>query len=56
MASVSGDMQIVELLIESNAILNAIDKEGQNAIHIAAAEGHAPIIHLLTNACKIRLF
>ena len=43
----SGNMEVVELLIQKGANICAENKEGEQPLHLAAAEDHSDIIVML---------
>ncbi|KAL4871989.1 ankyrin repeat-containing domain protein [Aspergillus spectabilis] len=45
-----GNEPIVDLLIRKNARLDAVDKSGSTALHLAASRGHCGVMELLLNS------
>jgi len=43
----SGDIERVRLLVSAGVDVNAKDKDGNTALHVAAGNGHAEIVELL---------
>jgi hypothetical protein len=46
-AAINGHVEIVRLLLQNGAEVNAKDKIGNTPLHWAASEGHVDILHLL---------
>jgi hypothetical protein len=46
-ASAAGHASVVSALIQNGANFDATDSEGDNALHIAAREGHLPVARAL---------
>jgi len=50
LASLRGDTEIVELLLEAGANVNIKNKFGWTPLHLAAREGHIDIVQMLLEA------
>ena len=50
LASYWGDSEIVKMLIEAGADVNAVNKDGETALYWASLKGHQEIIKILKEA------
>jgi ankyrin repeat protein len=42
-----GNVTAIKELLDQNAVVNASDYDGRTALHLAASEGHVPVVELL---------
>ncbi|KAI8366737.1 ankyrin repeat-containing domain protein [Radiomyces spectabilis] len=54
-AALKGRTDIVQLLVESGALLEVVSKDGRTALHMAAQEGHVDTCRYLANRCPIAM-
>lgn len=49
-ASLDGNLELVNFLLESGADLSLVDREGMTALHLASHAGHLEVVSLLVNS------